>query len=68
MQVVKLTLCTRKLGESVTNDDYEEYLDRLDTFRTWFDETVVSLSSDSDDIMILPAGITEHRYRDDPPR
>lgn len=66
--LVKLTLCTRDIGESVTNDDYEEYLDRLDTFRTWFDNTVMSLASDSNDIMILPAGITEQKYRDEPPR
>lgn len=67
-RLVKLTLCTRKIGESVTNDDYEEYLDRLDTFRTWFDKNVMPLSSDSDDIMILPAGIAEQKYRDEPPR
>lgn len=67
-RLVKLNLCTRKIGESVTNDDYEEYLDRLDTFRTWFDETVMSLGSDSDDIMILPPAIGEQKYRDEPPK
>lgn len=66
--MANLTLCARELGESVTNDDYDEYLDRLDTFKTWFDETVMPLSSGSDDIMILPAGIAGQKYRDEPPR
>lgn len=66
--VVKLTVCARKLGESVTNDDYDEYLDRLETFRTWFDETVMPLGGGSDDIMILPAGVTLQKYRDEAPR
>ncbi|KAL2275630.1 hypothetical protein FJTKL_01697 [Diaporthe vaccinii] len=56
-----------KIGESVTNDDYDEYLDRLGTFRTWFEETVMPLSSGSNDIMILPAGIAGQKYRDELP-
>ncbi|KAH8788395.1 amidase signature domain-containing protein [Diaporthe sp. PMI_573] len=55
------------IGEHVTNDDYDEYLTRLDTFRTWFEKTVMSLTSESDDIMILPAGIAAQKYRDEPP-
>ncbi|KAK2611385.1 hypothetical protein N8I77_004725 [Diaporthe amygdali] len=53
------------LGKSVTNDDYEEYLTRLETFRTWFDKTAMSLSSGS--VVILPSGIAEHKYRDEAP-
>ncbi|KAG8164618.1 hypothetical protein KVR01_004893 [Diaporthe batatas] len=56
-----------KIGESVTNDDYEEYLTRLDTFRAWFDKTIMSLSSESDDIMVLPAIIAAQKYRDESP-
>ncbi|POS76042.1 hypothetical protein DHEL01_v205556 [Diaporthe helianthi] len=56
-----------KIGENVANDDYDEYLDRLTTFRTWFDETVMSLSSESGDIMVLPAGIATQKYRDELP-
>lgn len=63
-----LTLSVRKIGENVTNDDYDEYLARLDTFRTWFEKTVMSLGSESGDIMVLPAGIAALRYRDEPPR
>lgn len=65
---MQLTLYRRKIGESVTNDDYEEYLGRLDTFSAWFDKTVMPLRSGSDDIMIFPAGITGQKYRDEPPR
>jgi uncharacterized protein (DUF885 family) len=66
--LVGLTLFARNIGEHVTNDDYDEYLTRLDTFRTWFEKTVMSLTSESDDIMILPAGIAAQKYRDEPPR
>lgn len=66
--VVELTLYNRNIAESVTNDDYEEYLSRLETFKTWFGDTVMPLSSGSHDIMILPAGITGQKYRDEPPR
>ncbi|KAL1865524.1 hypothetical protein Daus18300_007169 [Diaporthe australafricana] len=56
------------VAKEVTNDDYEEYLARLETFRTWFDKTVMSLESGSDDaIMILPSGIADQKYRDEPP-
>lgn len=60
--------CGRSIGESVTNDDYDEYLARLGTFNAWFDENVMSLSSGSNDIMILPAGIAGQKYRDEAPR
>lgn len=52
----------------MANDDYEEYLARLGTFSAWFDKTVMSLSSGSKDIMILPAGIAGQKYRDETPR
>lgn len=68
VQTVGLTFSVRKIGENVTNDDYDEYLTRLNTFRTWFDKTIMSLSSKSDDIMVLPAGIAAQNYRDEPPR
>lgn len=67
-QTVGLTLCVRRIGETVTNDDYDEYLTRLSTFRAWFDKTIMSLSSESDDIMVLPASIAAQKYRDEPPR
>lgn len=66
--VVRLTLRARKIGQSVANDDYDEYLDRLGTFRTWFEETVMPLSSGSNAVMILPAGIAGQKYRDELPR
>jgi hypothetical protein len=61
-------LSNRNIGQDVTNDDYEDYLARLDTFRIWFDKTVMSLSSEAGDIMMLPAGIAAQKYRDESPR
>lgn len=59
----------RSIGADVTNDEYEEYLARLETFSKWFDKTVMSLNSGSDDaVMILPSGIAGRKYRDEPPQ
>lgn len=56
-------------GANITEDEYKVYLAQLETFKTWFDRTIMSLShGQSDDaIMILPCGTEGSRYRDMPP-
>ncbi|ROW13500.1 hypothetical protein VPNG_04455 [Cytospora leucostoma] len=57
------------IGANVTSDEYDTYLTELETFRTWFDDTVMSLSYEQSDdaILVLPCGSDGPNYRDSPP-
>lgn len=50
----------------MTEADYKAYLEELSTFRTWFDNNVMSTDSEtlSDAIMIMPYGSANPKYRD----
>lgn len=58
----------RGLGKSVTNDEYETYMNELRVFRKWFNENVFSTDPESlsDAIMIMPYGSANPKYRDSP--
>lgn len=60
-------LVHRNIGANITEEEYDLYLNQLDTFGAWFDTTIMSLS-DGDAIMILPYGSSGPGYRDIPPR
>lgn len=55
----------RSIGANVTEDEYDMYLGQIDTFKTWFDATVMATNGSSHDaIMILPVGTDGPEYRD----
>jgi len=56
----------RHVGSAVIEDEYEDYLERIDVFRRWFNENVMEIGQDSgfDTVMVLPYGIAEPKYRD----
>lgn len=53
----------------MTSDEYDTYLTELETFRAWFDSTVMSLSYEQsgDAVLVLPCGTDGPKYRDSPP-
>lgn len=64
-----LTWPRRGIGANVTSDEYDTYLTELETFRAWFDSTVMSLSYEQsgDAVLVLPCGTDGPKYRDSPP-
>lgn len=64
-----LTFSNRNIGANITEDEYNVYLAQLDTFKAWFNSTVMSLSYEQPDdaIMVLPCGADGPGYRDTPP-
>ncbi|ROW08437.1 hypothetical protein VMCG_03147 [Cytospora schulzeri] len=57
------------IGANITEDEYDFYLAQLDTFKTWFDRTIMSLDYEEsgDAIMVLPCGSDGPKYRDTAP-
>lgn len=58
------------MGAAVTEYEYEDYLERIDVFRLWFNENVMETGQESgfNTVMVLPYGIAEPKYRDARPR
>ncbi|KAF4120638.1 Asp-tRNAAsn/Glu-tRNAGln amidotransferase A subunit or related amidase [Geosmithia morbida] len=49
------------LGANVTQDEYRSSINRLDTFQTWFEETVMTAGPNT--IIVFPYGVSQPKYR-----
>ena len=60
----------RGIGETMSQQDFQNGRAELEVFRRWFDENVLSSDPDtiSDAIMIMPYGMGGPKYRDAPNR
>ncbi|KAL6879311.1 amidase signature enzyme [Trichoderma novae-zelandiae] len=56
------------IGKSESMQDYEHHRLRVEVFRRWFNESIVSTAGDSETIVIIPFGPQDPvQYRDDLP-
>ncbi|KAL7941820.1 hypothetical protein V8C42DRAFT_355247 [Trichoderma barbatum] len=56
------------IGESESKHDYTNHRERIEVFKKWFGDNIMSTLGDSDSIMVLPSGPLTVQYRDDSPR
>ncbi|KAH6611612.1 hypothetical protein Trco_001632 [Trichoderma cornu-damae] len=56
------------IGEGESKQDCADHRERIEVFKRWFDENVMSTPHGSDAIMVLPFGPHTVQYRDDSPR
>ncbi|KAJ4863587.1 amidase domain-containing protein [Trichoderma breve] len=56
------------IGENETKQDYNIHHERIEVFRKWFGDNIMSTLGDSETIMVLPFGPHTVQYRDDLPR
>ncbi|KAK5994005.1 Scytalone dehydratase-like Arp1-like protein [Cladobotryum mycophilum] len=56
------------IGEKETKEQYDAYLKRIEVFKKWFSNNIMSTVAGSDTVMVLPFGDDQQRYRDEAPR
>ncbi|PTB58303.1 hypothetical protein M431DRAFT_505831 [Trichoderma harzianum CBS 226.95] len=56
------------IGENETKQDYTNHHERIEVFKKWFGDNIMSTLGDSETIMVLPFGPHTVQYRDDLPR
>ncbi|KKO99570.1 hypothetical protein THAR02_08332 [Trichoderma harzianum] len=56
------------IGENETKQDYANHHERIEVFKKWFGDNIMSTLGDSETIMVVPFGPHTVQYRDDLPR
>jgi hypothetical protein len=59
---------TRGIGKRESEEDDKDHRKRIEVFKSWLNENVMSTVQNSDSIMVLPFGPHTVHYRDDLPQ
>ncbi len=51
----------REIGANITEKEYDIYKTKVEVFRRWFSENIIT---DSNTVMVMPYGIAKPKYRD----